>query len=184
VFSAVLDACALYPQSLRDVLLRLAGAELYAPLWSDRILDEMERNVIERGIDPNKVARTVRLMREAFEEAEVDADKISALEPAMTNDEKDRHVLAAAVASGSDLVVTFNLRDFPDEACAPVGVSAISPDEFLVDLFDLSPGVVHGVLAELVTGLRETNLDEFLAMLERAGVPRFVAEIRAYHQRA
>jgi hypothetical protein len=35
-----------------------------------------------------------------------------------------------------------------------------------------------------VTGLRETNLDEFLAMLERAGVPRFVAEIRAYHQRA
>jgi predicted nucleic acid-binding protein len=183
VFSAVLDACALFPQSLRDILLHLAEAELYAPLWSARILEEMERNVVEYGIHPDKVARTIGIMREVFEEAEVDADKIAALELAMTNDEKDRHVLAAAVAAGSEVVVTFNLRDFPKEACDPVGVSAISPDEFLQDLFDLSPGVVYRGVAEVVARLRSTNFDEFLGMLERAGVPGFVAEIRAYRPR-
>jgi hypothetical protein len=60
-----------------------------------------------------------------FEEAEVDPAEIERLEPAMTNDEKDRHVLAAAVAADSELIVTFDLDDFPPEACEPVGVEAI-----------------------------------------------------------
>jgi predicted nucleic acid-binding protein len=184
VFSAVLDACALFPQSLRDVLLRLAAAGLYAPLWSGRILEEMRANIVDaRGIEPAKADRTVRLMREAFEEAEVDATKIVSLESAMTNDEKDRHVLATAVAGGSELVVTFNLRHFSPEACAPVGVSAHDPDEFLCDLIDLDAEAVYRVIAELTSHLRRTSFDEFLEMLTRAGVPDFAARVRAHHER-
>lgn len=183
MFSAVLDACALFPQSLRDLLLRLSAAELFVPLWSARILEEMRTSLVEeRGIDPAKVERTVQLMRESFEEAEVDAAKIEAIEPAMTNDAKDRHVLAAAVAAGAELIVTANVRHFPPEACAPLGVSVTHPDAFLRDLFDLDSETVYRVVADLTAGLRTMTFDQFLEALENAGVGGFVAELRAYRE--
>ena len=89
-FSAVLDANVLYPFSLRDTLLRLAELELYTPLWSARILEEMTRNLVQHRITAEQAARIETAMRGAFEEAEVDAAEIDRLEPAMTNDEKDR----------------------------------------------------------------------------------------------
>ena len=133
-FSAVLDANVLYPFSLRDTLLRLAELELYTPLWSERILDEMHRNLVEHRLTDAQAASIEEAMRAPFEEAAVDPAEIERLEPAMTNDPKDRHVLAAAVAADSELIVTFNLGDFPPDTCEPVGVEAIHPDEFLLDL--------------------------------------------------
>ena len=76
--------------------------------------------------------RRVRLMGEAFEAAEVSPAAIAQLEPAMTNDPKDRHVLAAAVASPAQVVVTLNRKDFPDDACEPFGIQARHPDDFLM----------------------------------------------------
>ncbi len=71
IFSAVLDANVLYPFSLRDTLLRLAELELYTPLWSARILEEMRQALLEYGVTAERADRLVRRMREAFEEAEV-----------------------------------------------------------------------------------------------------------------
>jgi predicted nucleic acid-binding protein len=181
VFSAVLDACVLYPFSLRDTLLRLAEAQLFVPLWSDRIVEEVRRNLIQkRGVAEEKANRLVGIMRAAFEEAEVDEREIARLEPAMTNDPDDRHVLAAAVASDSELVVTFNLRDFPAAACEEMGVEAIHPDEFLLDLFDLDPALVRAVVTRQAEDLTKppVTLDGLLEMLETAGVPRFAAAVR------
>lgn len=180
IFSAVLDANALYPFSLRDTLLRLAELELYTPLWSERILEEMGRNLVERQITDEQAERLLSAMRGAFEEAEIDAAEIDRLEPAMTNDPKDRHVLAAAVAAGSELIVTFNLHDFAAEACEPLGVEAIHPDDFLIDLHDLSPDGVRAALEQQAADLRPPwPLDQLLGALELAGVPRFVATVRA-----
>ncbi len=99
----------------------------------------------------------------------------------MTNDPDDRHVLATAVAADSELIVTSNLGDFPPEACEPVGVEARHPDDFLLDLLDLAP---EGVRAALDSRPRISNppwaLEELLGALETAGVPRFVAAIRAH----
>jgi predicted nucleic acid-binding protein len=108
------------------------------------ILDEMRRNLVEHRITAEQADRIEQAMRQAFEEAEVDRDEIERLEPAMTNDPKDRHVLAAAVASDSELIVTFDLHDFPVAACEPVGVEATHPDDFLLDLHDLDPEAVRG----------------------------------------
>ena len=180
IFSAVLDANTLYPFSLRDTLLRLAELELYTPLWSERILDEMRRNLVERQITDEQADRLAAAMRGAFEEAEVDAAEIERLEPAMTNDPNDRHVLAAAVAAGSELIVTFNLADFPARACEPLGVEAIHPDDFLLDLHDLSPQGVQAALEQQAADLNPPwPLDQLLDALEIAGVPRFAAAIRA-----
>lgn len=181
VFTAVLDAAALYPFSLRDTLLRLAQAELYVPLWSAQILEEMRRNLVEdHRMSEEKAARIVRLMRESFEEAEVDAAEIERLEPAMANHEKDRHVLAAAVAADSEVIVSFNVGDFPAEACGPVGVEVVHPDDFLFDLFDLDPSLVYRMVAGQAVALSNppVTFDELLNMLERAGVPRFAAAVR------
>ena len=55
----------------------------------------------------------------------------------MTNDEKDRHVLATAVVSDAQAVVTLNLKDFPVEACEPFAIEPLHPDVFLLDLYHL-----------------------------------------------
>lgn len=60
----------------------------------------------------------------------------------MTNQEKGRYVLAAAVEAGAEIIMTLNLRDFPDEALAPHRVKARHPDRFLIELYGLSPQVV------------------------------------------
>ena len=39
-FVVVLDACVLYPATLRDLLLRLATTGLFAAKWTDEIHDE------------------------------------------------------------------------------------------------------------------------------------------------
>ena len=100
-YAAVLDACVLYPASLRDTLLRFAAAEFYDLLWSDRILDEAG-------------ARRLRdAMANTFDGAMVPAEAVAGLEDAMTNDPKDRHVLATAVASQAQAASRRISRTFP-----------------------------------------------------------------------
>ena len=121
-FVALLDANVLYPAYLRDLLLRLAQAGVYQPCWSAEILDEVACNVKE-GRDAagqEKVDRMIFLMRRHFEDAEVTG--YEGLVPAMTNDLKDRHVLAAAITGGADVIVTYNLRDFPPRSRVKVVV--------------------------------------------------------------
>lgn len=86
----------------------------------------------------------------------------------MVNEEKDRHVLAAAVESPAEAVITFNLSDFPDEACAPHGVEATHPDDFLLALYDLGPTTVRRAIDAQVAALRNSPIPrpELLDMLE------------------
>jgi predicted nucleic acid-binding protein len=123
---AVLDANVLLPAPLRDTLLRLAEADLYVPRWSERILDEVAKNLVESGrTDTARAARVTETMAAAFPEAMAPTPVISTIEPAMTNHPKDRHVLAAAVGVGAEVVVTKNLRDFPPTACKPLGIQVV-----------------------------------------------------------
>lgn len=129
----VLDACVLIPIRLATTLLWLAETGLFQPLWSESILDEVQRNLPKVGVTLEQASRRVDMMREAFgEEALIDG--FDDLSEQMRCDPKDRHVLAAAVRGGADTVVTFNLRDFPDEAVSPYGMGTCHPDNFLVQL--------------------------------------------------
>jgi hypothetical protein len=49
-FPAFPGTCALYGAYLYDTLLCLAEAGTYRPLWSAGVLDELERNLLERGL--------------------------------------------------------------------------------------------------------------------------------------
>ena len=144
-FKVVLDACVLYPFTLRDVLLQAAAQDLYQICWSETILDEALRNLVADGrMTEQNAARLLAVMRRAFPEAQVTDHE--ALIPSMRNDEKDRHVVAAAVKAGAQLIVTSNTRDFYD---LPLGIDVQTPDEFLSSLFDLDPPRMIGVLETL-----------------------------------
>lgn len=146
-FGVVLDACVLIPAPLRDTLLRAAELGMYRLNWSALILEEVKRNLIKRGMtSPVDAQELIDVMSEFFAEAFVRG--FETLIPCMTNDRKDRHVLAVAVMSRAQVIVTSNIQDFPNTALAPFGVEAQTPDEFLTHLFDLSPDCMVKILTE------------------------------------
>lgn len=179
MFSVVLDACVLYPAYLRDTLLRLGASGLYRPLWSDEILEELVRNLPD-NVTEAQADRLVTAMRKALPDATITG--YHHLIDAMTNDLKDRHVLAAAVRADAAAVVTYNLLDFPDEALQPFHVDALHPDDFLLDLLDLSPGLTISVLRRQVEGYRRPamTLYDLANTLETAGCRSFPDAVRLH----
>jgi predicted nucleic acid-binding protein len=179
-FPAFLDTCVLYPAYLADTLLRLAEASAYRPLWSADVLAELRRNLIERGIPPDRVDRRIALMTRSFPDALVTG--YGSLVDGMANDPKDRHVLAAAVRANAEVLVTFNIKDFPEPALKPYDIVAVHPDEFLLDQLDLYPGLTMAVLRQQAASYRRepTSVPGVLVLLERTGVPRFAAELRRH----
>lgn len=139
---AVLDACVLYPTVLREILMGAAEAGLFAPVWSARILDEWRHAAARLGPDQAAVAGAeIALLRAAHPQAEAPDDGTAATgfdwpDPA------DRHVVEAALASGAGLIVTANLRDFPSRALSALGLHAVHPDAFLLDLWRHNPDPV------------------------------------------
>lgn len=181
-FGAVLDACVLVPISLADTLLRLAERDVYRPVWSEAILAEVRRAVLEvhPDIDPGRVDARLRSMNAAFEDACVEgweplSDGIELPDP------QDRHVVAAAIRGRAELIVTANLVDFPDTSLSPLGLHALSPDDFLLDALDLSPRAMLDALASQAADTRRPPLElpQLVDTLERAGAPRFAAGVRA-----
>jgi predicted nucleic acid-binding protein len=158
----------------------VAQVGVYDPCWSERILDEVARNLIaNRVATAPKAAAMLDAMRGAFDAAGVDTREIARLEPKMTNDPKDRHVLAAAAASQAEMLVTLNLRDFPLAACQPHSIEAIHPDRFLLDLYQLDPEAIHAALARQAAALSNPPMS-IADVLDRLTltVPRFAEALQ------
>ena len=137
---AVYDANVLYLAQLRDLLMRLAVADLVRAHWSDAIHDEWIRNLLDNRDDLTRaqLERTRELMENALPGASVSGYQHR--EPNLTlPDPDDRHVLAAAVHAGAEWIVTFNLRDFPASVLDAYGIEAVDPDSFIAMLLHRSP---------------------------------------------
>lgn len=176
-FRVVLDANALYPFTLRDTLLRAAAEGLYQAYWSEEILTEALRNLVANAqVTEQQAGRLRDAMERAFPEAMVTGHE--SLITAMKNAEADRHVAAAAVRAGAQVIVTFNERDFVG---MPDGIEAQTPDEFLLNLFDLEPTSMLEILRTQSADLKRPprTYEEVLLALEKV-VPRFVAGVRVY----
>jgi predicted nucleic acid-binding protein len=179
--TAALDASVLYPLPLRDTLLRAAQVGVYDPCWSERILDEVARNLVaNRAATAPQAAAMLEAMRGAFDAATVADEEIARLEPTMTNDPKDRHVLAAAAAGNADMLVTLNLRDFPSTACEPLSVEPVHPDRFLLDLYRLDKDAIRTALSLQAAALTRPpmSLTDILDRLEPT-VPGFAQALQA-----
>lgn len=176
-FPVVLDTCVLVPAALCDTLLRLAEHRLYLPRWSSQTLAELERALVQKiGLSPAKAEKRVAAIREHFADAIVRGSE--ARIPAMTNHEKDRHVMAAAVHSHAEVIVTLNLRDFPQTALSSHSIEAKHPDDFLIEIYDLGPEAVVRSLHEQASAINR-SLEELQRTLHRIA-PGF-ADLIARH---
>ncbi len=144
----------------------------FLPRWSDQILAEVSRNLVAKfSKSETQAKRRENALRLTFPEALV--EEYEPLVEFMTNREHDRHVLAAAVSSGAKLIVTSNLKHFPETSIRPWGIERQGPSTFLSSLYDLAPGIVMRKLSEQAQTCH-MPLEEFLLKL-RLNAPSFVA---------
>lgn len=173
-FTALYDACVLYPFHLRDLLIQLATTGLFRARWSADIDREwIDALCRDKGDDKRPALERVRdRMREAVPDC-----LVTGYEPLVAGlvlpDPDDRHVLAAAIRGRTDVIVTINLTDFPAEALAPHDVQALHPDDFILRQAELSANVV----VESAKRCRGRMLnpprsaEEYLDILRRQGLP-------------
>lgn len=176
-FKVVLDACVLANAGVCDLLLRLAEPpRLYLPLWSADILDEVQRTQttkLKRPYPPELADYWRQQVTLAFPEAEVKGHaKLIVL---MSNHPKDRHVLAAAVKGAASLIVTFNLKDFAEADLAAWDVVASHPQDYLLALHSMNPGVVIAKLAAIAQECGDELQDVILHLGK--SVPAFAAHL-------
>jgi hypothetical protein len=180
-FTALYDACVLYPAPLRDLLIRLAVKDLFRAKWTDLIHAEWTRNLLDNRPDltSEQLARTCQLMNDHVPDSLVFGYEY--LIPALSlPDQEDRHVLAAAIRAHSNVIVTFNLKDFPADVLSGHDIEAQHPDEFLTHLVDLAPWAVCQTVREQREDLKHPpqSATELLATFEALGLLVFVSRLR------
>jgi predicted nucleic acid-binding protein len=163
-FSVLLDACVLANHAVCDLILRLAEKpRLLIVHWSAEILAEVKRTHLGPLEWPQKIAESFQYqLSKNFPEAEVQG--YEKFIPLLTNQEKDRHVLAAAIAGKCPVIITFNLKDFKAADVQCHGIEAIHPSDYLVTLFEMDPILVTQVLTEIAVERREENEDYLLIL--------------------
>ncbi len=155
---AVLDACVLYPTVLREILQGAGAAGLFQPVFSDRILREWVLATAKLGPAARAIAEgEAAALRAAFprglERAHTEIEARLILP-----DPNDVHVLATAIASGADAIITFNAQDFPGHVLAAEGIARRDPDGVLWEMHSRHPAEMEEIVetvrarAEAISG--------------------------------
>lgn len=180
----MLDANVLYPMWTRDILLWLAQHELFMPKWSQKIMDEWVHALSNRrpDIDPQKIDHTIAMMNEAFEDALVDDSYQVSVDGLELPDPDDCHVLAAAIHSGAQIIVTSNLKDFPREYLAKFNIEALHPDEFIRLQFGQDLMKTMGAFKALKESKKKPAISyhDLIESCEKAGLPLTAEELTRY----
>lgn len=170
-FTAVLDTNVVFPVIIRDILFWFAYYDLYTPKWSEHIFDEWKRVMIEKGVTEEEANKRIAKANKAFPDALVQNYK-GLIESLELPDQDDRHVLAAAIKTNANLIVTNNIKDFPENYLQSFSLSAKSADDFLTDIIDLNQEQAVVAFKEMVLNKKNPKQDEFevLNLLRNAGL--------------
>lgn len=181
-FSVIYDACVLYPAPLRDLLMHLALTDLFKARWTDRINDEwINALVVTQGRDRNRLEKVRDLMDANVRDAKVSGYEYL-IDTLILPDPDDRHVLAAAIKSNANAIITFNLKDFTADYLHQFDIEAIHPDDFITCQLDLSAATVCRSLKQQRESLQKPpkTAEEFLAILQRQQLPQTVHALKEY----
>jgi predicted nucleic acid-binding protein len=183
-YTALLDACVLYPQTLRDVLLSLARTEIFRARWSAQIAEEWVSKRLEKQPDRReKIEQTARLVNQSVPDC-----LITGYEPLIPSlvlpDPKDRHVVAAAIVGRADVIVTLDMRHFPAEVLAPYNIEVQHPDEFIVHQLGLDRPNALSAFKSIRARYKNPAMTaaEFLDSLEKKGLAGTVSTLRPYEE--
>jgi predicted nucleic acid-binding protein len=169
-FKATLDACVLYPAPVRDLLLWLADNELYKPVWTEEINGEWIRKLLSNRTDlkEESLRGAISAMNEAFPDANT-TDYSTLIDALNLPDKDDRHVLAAAIRSNSDVIVTLNVKDFPDNVVKTYDIEIQTPDNFIAGLIELNEKAALQAFQNQVRNLKNPpqSAEQVLDTLEK-----------------
>lgn len=170
-FKCVLDTNVIFPIEVRDLLFWFAYDDLYTPKWSKHIFDEWEEVMRRKNVSEVEIKKRIGWANQAFPDAMVENYELL-IEGLELPDPKDCHVLAAAIKTNANIIVTNNLKDFPKEYLSTYGLSAKSADDFLTETIDLNQKIAISSFRKLVLNRRNPDLDEFevLDSLRRNGL--------------
>ena len=181
-FSVILDACVLYPAPLRDTLMRLAQTDLFKAYWTEQIHEEWIEALLREGRFSREKLETIRdLMDSHIADA-----KVTGYEGLITSlalpDDNDRHVLAAAIKCKADAIVTFNLKDFPEEILNTYHIEVIHPDDFIYCQIDMAPPICCEAIKAQRMALKNPamSVEDFLASLQKQQLPQTVSILKEY----
>lgn len=182
-FTVVFDACVLYPAPLRDLLMRLSLTDLFRAKWTNTIHDEWIRNVLANRPDLTEAQlnRTRDLMNLHVRDCLVDNYE-HLIDSIQLPDPDDRHVVAAAIKTGANYIVTYNLKDFPAAELEKYEIVAQHPDEFLFNQIDLNVAKVCDAVSSHRTSLRNPPFtqDELLECYLKQGLISSVGQLKQW----
>lgn len=180
-FTVLYDACVLYPAPLRDFLLHLALMNEFRARWTQQIHAEWISNLVKNRPELNhqKLEQTAQMMNRAVPDSLI-VHYESFISGLILPDPDDRHILAAAIKGNAEVIVTFNLKDFPANALQPFNIWAQHPDEFIAHLIDLSPEKVLLAAHQHRAKLRNPpkTVGDYLDTLLKQQLPQAVAFLR------
>jgi hypothetical protein len=180
---AIFDACILYPFHLRNIVVQIAVDRLVDARWTDEIHDEWIRSLVADtpAIPIERLQITRRLMNDALPGAIVTGYQRH-IQAVTLPDPDDRHVVAAGIAGGASIILTWNLRDFPAREMKKHGLRRQTPDAFLVDLCDQAPDLTLASLANARRNLSKTRVSasDFVNIVKNQGLIQLSARIAGH----
>jgi predicted nucleic acid-binding protein len=181
-FSVVLDACVLYPAPLRDLLMRLSVTDLFKARWTDQIHEEWIQALLRKGVHTEEQLTRVKDLMDAHVRDAKIINYEGLIDGLSLPDPDDRHVLAAAIRSNADAIITYNLKDFPKEILEKYSIEAIHPDDFIYYQLDLAPSIVCNVVKHQRKSLNKPTMsrDQFLNCLLKQQLPQSVSGLKKY----
>lgn len=182
ILTAVFDACVLYPQTLRDLLLNLARTDLFRARWTDLINEEWTRKLLEANPDKaDRVARTLALVNQSVEGCLVSGYE-ELIPTLQLPDPNDRHVLAAAIIGQANVIVTLNLDDFPPTQLESFGVEAQHPDTFVAYVISLDQEAACAAIRRMRQRYKNPPMTatEYVDSLEKKGLSRSADLLRGF----
>lgn len=181
-FVVVYDANVLYPDALRDLHIRIGGTGLVQAKWTLQIVDEALGALAANrpDIPEERLSRLRGLINESVPDCLVVGYE-PLIEGLKLPDPDDRHVLAAAIKAGAQVIVTANLRDFPAEDLAPWNIEAKSPDDFVLDQISIDARPVFACVQQMADSRkrRPKTVADVLGQLERHGLVQSAAALRS-----
>lgn len=182
-YTVVFDACVMYPAPLRSLLMYLALSGQFRARWTDDIHQEWMRNLLVNRPDLTKSSlERIRDLMDSHVPGALVSGYESLIPGIILPDPDDRHVVSAAVQTRAEAIVTFNLKDFPEESLEPYNLRAIHPDDFITDLMGLNTSAVLEATRRHRASLKNPpfTAQDYLDCLLKQRLPETVSRLRPF----